>query len=49
MTSLISKLRSGSFPRLARWGLQLAIAIIVPGGLVALTLFWWHARLAHSR
>ncbi len=38
---LVSKLRVA---HRANWGLQLAIVIVVPGGLVALALLWWLDR-----
>jgi hypothetical protein len=42
VASMISKLHFGDgLPRVARWGLQLAIVLVVPGGLVALALLWW--------
>jgi hypothetical protein len=42
---MMNKLHSGTrFPRLAKRGLQLAIVIIMPGGLVGLALFWWLDR-----
>ena len=43
-TRILNKVRSGfRFTRLERWAWRLAIAIIVPGGLI-LALLWWLAR-----
>lgn len=44
VASVIGKPHRARFPRLAKWGLQLAIVIVMPGGLVALALFWWLDR-----
>jgi hypothetical protein len=41
INKLWSTRRSSS---VAQWGLQLAIAIFVPGGLIALVLVWWLNR-----
>lgn len=42
---MIERLRSCyRLPRPAAWGLQLIVAIVVPGGLVALALLWWLQR-----